>query len=712
MFNGKSTNFQGTDGFYYYMTPCFGNDNTKMPFNMVGKHRKWGNPKRKRTVLEYISVELFDNKYNARYMLYISQNWLKYSDATQLTYDYYTAKANGQLKTLSLGTTILGSIKITVKYAKPWYKFAIDFDDDISECLGTDLKFKIRGTHKLRSNGLWVVHALFVEPPKCDKCETCGLLGSFKYNDYTFAKCDGTTKTISAKYTYNEEHLGCLAPIIPSPNEPENDPIVSNPYCDKPANALKVLNECKRITNLNKECCQANIGGCDDFPTNCKVDVCEDLEFISDATFQGNVVPLVQEVLGELLTDICEDEGIIPVFKPTARPTLRPTVRPTDRPTIRPTIRPTDRPTDRPVSLNGQCLGRALTCNEIITTTPVWGFAAKGIDFTSVGYAKNIGTFTLAYIGCPTDGCDPHQFYCRTNSDGSLEFGTNAASNAHGALRALMSTATKPSAFPGSTPGQHIIGCASPYYPTRIHNAPVDHASVKQICKQLGYRDGYVINKINSNFCPEPEYKYNKWTTDFKFSDGFGRQFKCINPCRSSYHANAIENNIENQVNAASQPKFYRGSPTFRPIPGPGRWKTPTKRPTLRPTNAPTNVPTKSPVNENWSESNGNFGEGIDNNLMNNDDIDEDTIIDEIEYDLASQTQSNFISNNNKYVNMFIAGVILILVFTFGILMGSCKYDMNSKINHKYTSINLNASSSEYTTDDTFADENAKLNIQ
>jgi len=264
MFNGRPTNVQGSVGFYYYMTPCFGNDNTKMPFNMVGKHHPWGKRKPTLTVLEYISLELFDIKNSKKYILYLSQNWRAYTDSVTfpgLTYDYYSTKSANKLSTLSLGTTILGSIKVTVIYAKPWYKFSIDFDDDVTKCKGIDLKFKLRGTHTIRATGQYIVHALFVEPPMCDKCKTCGLLGSFKYDDYTFALPDGTTKIISAKYTYDEEHLGCLAPLIPSPQEPKNDPIVANAYCDTPANALKVFNECKRITNLNEECCQANIGG-------------------------------------------------------------------------------------------------------------------------------------------------------------------------------------------------------------------------------------------------------------------------------------------------------------------------------------------------------------------------------------------------------------------------------------------------------------------
>ena len=222
-------------------------------------------------------------------------------------------------------------------------------------------------------------------------------------------------------------------------------------------------------------------------------------------------------------------------MKPTDRPTDRPSLRPTLRPTEKPSTRPTDMPTNSPVMTVQEppegCPGPALTCDQIISSVPVWGFGSKGIDFTSVGYAIDIGTFTLVYIGCPTDGCDPNEFYCKVNDDGSLEFGTNAEGNGHGALRTLLSNATKPSEFPSKSPGKSIVGCATKTNPTRIHNAPVDHLSVKQICKQLGYRDGTVIDKINSNFCPEPEYINNTWTTDFIHSDGFGRQFKCTNPC-------------------------------------------------------------------------------------------------------------------------------------------------------------------------------------
>ena len=99
----------------------------------------------------------------------------------------------------------------------------------------------------------------------------------------------------------------------------------------------------------------------------------------------------------------------------------------------------------------------------MISNVPVWGFPSKGIDFTSVGYASNIGTFTLAWLGCPTDGCDPGQFVCQENADGSIEIGANAGNSA---LRALMSTATSSAGFPGATPGQSIAGCATSTLPS------------------------------------------------------------------------------------------------------------------------------------------------------------------------------------------------------------------------------------------------------
>ena len=223
---------------------------------------------------------------------------------------------------------------------------------------------------------------------------------------------------------------------------------------------------------------------------------------------------------------------ISPSISPSISPTITtnsPTISPSISTTIKPTPRPTLKPVKKPTFKDDKCLGKALKCSEIESNVKVWGYPSRGIDFTSVGYSPFIGEYTLTWIGCPSNGCDPDDYYCTDYPDGSIEFGSNAK---YSAFRSLMGTYTDSSYFPSY---QKFRGCASRKSPNDIHNAPNDHYSAKQICKQLGYQDGYIIEGKYYNYCPEPEFKGHEWKSDFVYSKGFGKRFKCKHPCNSVY---------------------------------------------------------------------------------------------------------------------------------------------------------------------------------
>ena len=199
-------------------------------------------------------------------------------------------------------------------------------------------------------------------------------------------------------------------------------------------------------------------------------------------------------------------------MEPTT-PTVQPTLEPTTSPTI-PTIQPTMRPT------NDVCLGRPLTCNEIIKPTSSWGVTSDAIDFTRVGYAT-LGSYTLVLLHSYSSF---FPITCNSTHDG-ISFTSLTT------MRALMGNYTSNSQFPTFN-----SGCAGRFNLNGLHNSPADQISAQQICRQLGYRRGSVIvGRFNT--CPEPHYNIisERWESDFIFSPEWGREFTCFDPCPRRY---------------------------------------------------------------------------------------------------------------------------------------------------------------------------------
>lgn len=112
------------------------------------------------------------------------------------------------------------------------------------------------------------------------------------------------------------------------------------------------------------------------------------------------------------------------------------------------------------------------------------------------------------------NGCEASSFYCNDVTGMGMEFGT--ASNT--ALRALLGNV-----FPSSEDG-----CATASNRDYISNA-MEHASdVQELCKQLGYVSGEIVETIAENQCPKIHWDGASWTSDFVTSAGFGKRFRCL----------------------------------------------------------------------------------------------------------------------------------------------------------------------------------------
>lgn len=173
------------------------------------------------------------------------------------------------------------------------------------------------------------------------------------------------------------------------------------------------------------------------------------------------------------------------------------------------------------------------TCDALVTDIPMWGNPARGVDLRA--YTDS----TLHWIGCPTLGCNPSNFFCNFDPDTeTLSFGTNAPA----ALRSVVDPGNaEGDAMPDTIQPSLDAGCQGccceqvPFF--GICNAPdsfnngisIDMADA--LCTALGYLSGSVINEIFFNNCPEANTLNTEgtdWSSDFVFSDGFGLRYTCV----------------------------------------------------------------------------------------------------------------------------------------------------------------------------------------
>lgn len=163
-------------------------------------------------------------------------------------------------------------------------------------------------------------------------------------------------------------------------------------------------------------------------------------------------------------------------------------------------------------------------CADIVTSMNAWGMTAWGVDLRA--YTNS----TLHWIGCPTDGCNPTNFYC--NDDAlSIRFGLDPLFPGD-TLRAIVDPGD---ALFDAIPGG-FSSCCDAASPNDICNAPdgndngqpVD--SIKAMCQALGYNNGQLIRAEPGNSCPEVHAVSADgldWTSDFSGSAGYGAEYEC-----------------------------------------------------------------------------------------------------------------------------------------------------------------------------------------
>ena len=167
------------------------------------------------------------------------------------------------------------------------------------------------------------------------------------------------------------------------------------------------------------------------------------------------------------------------------------------------------------------------TCDDLVTDIDMWGDSARGVDLRA--YTNS----TLHWIGCPTDGCVPANFFCNFDpATQTLSFGSTGG----GAMRAAVD--------PGNAEGDVMPddnlapqGCCTSEVPLfGVCNAPdannngVPIDAAEALCFALGYETGS-LTWVESNGCPEANTLTedgSDWTSDFVESSGFGQTYTCV----------------------------------------------------------------------------------------------------------------------------------------------------------------------------------------
>ena len=156
----------------------------------------------------------------------------------------------------------------------------------------------------------------------------------------------------------------------------------------------------------------------------------------------------------------------------------------------------------------------------------MWGQPARGVDLRT--YTNS----TLHWIGCPTNGCDPDDFFCEFDlTTQTLSFGTTSS---------ILRAAVDPDNAEGGTMPDELLslnGCCSAEFPLfGICNAPnsdnngVSIDAAEALCFALGYESGS-LTELFTNSCPEANAVTadgSDWTSDFVESNGFGTTYTCV----------------------------------------------------------------------------------------------------------------------------------------------------------------------------------------
>ncbi|MCH7519057.1 MAG: IPTL-CTERM sorting domain-containing protein [Candidatus Dadabacteria bacterium] len=171
------------------------------------------------------------------------------------------------------------------------------------------------------------------------------------------------------------------------------------------------------------------------------------------------------------------------------------------------------------------------TCDVLVTDIDMWGDPARGVDLRA--YTNS----TLHWIGCPTDGCAPDDFFCDFDPNTeTLSFGTTVDS----ALRAAVDPGNaEGDTMPNENTSENTVcdGCCCEQIPLfGVCNAPnadnngVPIDAADALCFALGYESGS-LTEVDSNSCPEANAitaDGSDWTSDFVESAGYGETYTCV----------------------------------------------------------------------------------------------------------------------------------------------------------------------------------------
>ncbi len=172
------------------------------------------------------------------------------------------------------------------------------------------------------------------------------------------------------------------------------------------------------------------------------------------------------------------------------------------------------------------------TCDDLVTNIDMWGRPARGVDLRA--YTNS----TLHWIGCPSIGCAPDNFFCDFDPNTqTLTFGTTGED----ALRAAVD--------PGNEAGDTMPNTQQPSFDADcggcccddvplfgVCNAPdsdnngVPIDAAEALCNALGYESGS-LTEVDDNSCPEANAitaDGSDWTSDFVDSEGYGRTYTCV----------------------------------------------------------------------------------------------------------------------------------------------------------------------------------------
>lgn len=169
-------------------------------------------------------------------------------------------------------------------------------------------------------------------------------------------------------------------------------------------------------------------------------------------------------------------------------------------------------------------------CVDLVTNIDMWGRPARGVDLRA--YTNS----TLHWIGCPSNGCEPDDFFC--------DFDPNTQTLSFGTTRSTLRAAVDPGNAEGDTMpdensslGTDCDGCCCDQFPLfGVCNAPdafnngVPIDAADALCNALGYASGS-LTEVDSNTCPEANAiaaDGSDWTSDFVDSSGYGQTYTCV----------------------------------------------------------------------------------------------------------------------------------------------------------------------------------------